>query len=133
MENGFVIQRHHGRGSRVGVRVALSNAVETGFRHVGQFLCAIRGHELFMHFEPRRLSLRCESCGYESPGWEIGRKPSDAPRALCAIDRFTRPPSRTIRRAAWHHRLTTAESRGNRYGSSGHHLRPHLGFLGHHH
>jgi hypothetical protein len=100
MESGFVIHRHHVTGSRVDVRVAFSNAVETGFRHVGQFICAIRGHELFMHFEPRRLSLRCESCGYESPGWEIGRKPSDAPRALRASDRFTRLPSRNIRRAA---------------------------------
>ena len=100
MENGFVIHRHHGTGSRVGVRVALSNAVENGLGHLDQFLCAIRGHELFSHFEPGRLSLRCVSCGYESPGWEIGRTPSEAPRTLRAIDQFTRPPSQTVRPAA---------------------------------
>jgi hypothetical protein len=101
MQGGFVIHsHHHGTDARIGVRVALSKAVENGLGHLGQFLCATRGHELFMHFEPRWLFLRCESCGYESPGWEIGRKPNDAPRALRAIDRFARPPARTIRRAA---------------------------------
>lgn len=98
MENGWVIHRHHATGSPVGVRVALSKAVENGLRRLGQCLCAIRGHELFMHFEPRRLSLRCASCRYETPGWEIGPKQSDAPRALRAIDRFTH--SRIIHRAA---------------------------------
>jgi len=98
MENGFVIRRHHGTGSRVGVCVALSNVVESGLTHVGQFLCAIRGHELFMYFEPRRLSLRCASCGYDSPGWEIGPKPSDALRPLHAINQY--PPSRPLHRAA---------------------------------
>lgn len=98
METGFVIHRHHGLGSRVGMRIALSKAVETGVGHLGQFLCAIHGHDLLMHFEPRRLSLRCESCGYETPGWEIGRKPRAAPRALRATDRFTRKP--VVRRSA---------------------------------
>jgi hypothetical protein len=100
MENGFVIHRHQGTRPRAGVRVALSKAVENGIGRVDQCLCAFRGHVLFMHFEPRRLSLRCVSCGYESPGWQIGRASSDAPPALRAIDRFTRPPSRIIRRAA---------------------------------
>ena len=84
----------------MGVRIALLKAIKNGLGHLGYVLCAIRGHELFMHFEPRRLSLRCESCGYESPGWEIGRKPSDALGDLRAIERFTRAPSRTLRRAA---------------------------------
>jgi hypothetical protein len=100
MESRFAIHSQHGTAPQIGVRVALLKAIESGLSHLGQFLCAIRGHELFMHFEPRRLSLRCESCGYESPGWEIGRKPSDAPRTLRPIDRFALRPSRTIPRAA---------------------------------
>jgi hypothetical protein len=36
-------------------------------------LCAMRGHDLFFHFEPRRLSLRCIDCGWESSGWTIDR------------------------------------------------------------
>jgi hypothetical protein len=36
-------------------------------------LCAMRGHDLFLHFEPRRLSRRCVECGWESSGWTIDR------------------------------------------------------------
>ena len=36
-------------------------------------LCAMRGHDLFLHREPRRLSLRCFHCGWESTGWTIDR------------------------------------------------------------
>ncbi len=35
--------------------------------------CAIRGHDLLFRFEPRRLSLRCVHCGWESSGWVIDR------------------------------------------------------------
>jgi hypothetical protein len=100
MQSGFVIHRPHVAGALIGVRVAVLKAVENGIGRVRQFLCAIRGHELFMHFEPRRLSLRCGSCGYQTPGWEIGRNPSDPPRGLRSTDRLTWPPSRTIREAA---------------------------------
>ena len=34
-------------------------------------LCAIRGHDMFLHFEPERLSLRCMTCGAETMGWRI--------------------------------------------------------------
>ena len=36
-------------------------------------LCGMRGHDPFLHFEPRRLSLRCVDCGWESSGWTIDR------------------------------------------------------------
>ena len=36
-----------------------------------QCLCAVRGHDLLLHFERRRLSLRCAGCGWDSPGWTI--------------------------------------------------------------
>ena len=99
MESGFVICSQHGAGAQLGV--SLGKAVGNGLGHLNQFLCAIRGHELFLRFEPRRLSLRCESCGYESPGWEIGPPPSDAPRARRAHDRFAPRSPRIIPRAAW--------------------------------
>ena len=41
--------------------------------HVHRGLCAIGGHDLFLHFEPGRLSLRCVDCGWESSGWTIDR------------------------------------------------------------
>jgi hypothetical protein len=36
-----------------------------------QACCALRGHQLTLHFEPNRLSLQCLSCGMETPGWRI--------------------------------------------------------------
>ena len=38
---------------------------------VGQLLCAMRGHDSVLHFEGKRVMMRCTSCGYDSPGWEI--------------------------------------------------------------
>lgn len=38
---------------------------------VGQFLCAMRGHDSVLHFEGNRVMMRCTSCGHDSPGWEI--------------------------------------------------------------
>jgi len=52
--------------------------------HVHRELCALRGHELRLHFEPRRLSLRCVSCGWSSSGWTI-EKPSEG-RARAASE-----------------------------------------------
>lgn len=42
----------------------------------GQMLCAMRGHDSVLHFEGKRVMMRCTSCGHDSPGWEIsGRGP----------------------------------------------------------
>ena len=43
---------------------------------VGQWLCAMRGHDSVLHFEGNRVMMRCTSCGHDSPGWEVsGRAP----------------------------------------------------------
>lgn len=43
---------------------------------LGQLLCGLRGHDSVLHFEANRVMMRCTSCGYDSPGWEItGRAP----------------------------------------------------------
>jgi|SRR3954471_3283130 hypothetical protein len=43
---------------------------------VGQWMCALRGHDSVLHFEGPRVMMRCTSCGHDSPGWEIsGRGP----------------------------------------------------------
>jgi hypothetical protein len=42
----------------------------------GQAWCGLRGHDSVLHFEGNRVMMRCTSCGYDSPGWEIsGRAP----------------------------------------------------------
>jgi hypothetical protein len=31
----------------------------------------MRGHDSVLHFEGKRVMMRCTSCGHDSPGWEI--------------------------------------------------------------
>jgi hypothetical protein len=38
---------------------------------VRQFVCALGGHDLLLNVEPGKMSLRCTSCPYETPGWII--------------------------------------------------------------
>ena len=41
-----------------------------------QFLCGLRGHDQVLHFEGKRVNMRCTSCGHDTPGWEVsGRGP----------------------------------------------------------
>ena len=41
-----------------------------------RLICAVRGHEDYLHFEKNRVYLQCVACGYQSPGWSVGeRKP----------------------------------------------------------
>ena len=43
---------------------------------LGQLLCGIRGHDSVLHFEGKRVMMRCTSCGHDTPGWEVsGRAP----------------------------------------------------------
>ena len=42
---------------------------------VRQMLCSMHGHDNLLHFERDRMSLRCVSCGYESPGWALTETP----------------------------------------------------------
>jgi len=38
---------------------------------LGQVMCGLHGHDSVLHFEGSRVMMRCTSCGYDSPGWEI--------------------------------------------------------------
>jgi len=43
---------------------------------VNQFFCGLRGHDAVLHFEGKRVNMRCTSCGHDMPGWEVsGRGP----------------------------------------------------------
>ena len=39
-----------------------------------RLICAVRGHEEYLHFDKNRVYLECVSCGYESPGWSVGER-----------------------------------------------------------
>jgi hypothetical protein len=40
-----------------------------------QAFCGLHGHDTLLHFEDERMSLRCVSCGHETPGWELNEVP----------------------------------------------------------
>ena len=53
-----------------------SNVVARTVARVGQMVCGARGHDSVLHFEGKRVMMRCTSCGHDTPGWEIsGRGP----------------------------------------------------------
>ena len=60
---------------------------------LGQLLCGVRGHDAVLHFESKRVMMRCTSCGHDTPGWEISghgprhRFDGDARRHLLASHR----------------------------------------------
>jgi hypothetical protein len=44
---------------------------------LSQMICGLSGHQLLLNAEPGRLSLKCMSCPYETPGWVIKEKSYD--------------------------------------------------------
>lgn len=40
-----------------------------------QFVCGLHGHDTFLNYEKSRLSMRCITCGYETPGWDLKAAP----------------------------------------------------------
>jgi hypothetical protein len=54
-------------------------AVESGLfartiARLGQAVCGFRGHDAVLHFEGKRVMMRCTTCGHDTPGWEISGK-----------------------------------------------------------
>ena len=35
---------------------------------IGQMMCGLRGHDSVLHFEGKRVMMRCTSCGHDTPG-----------------------------------------------------------------
>jgi hypothetical protein len=73
----------------------LLNRVFDSIRH---FVCGLHGHDELPHFEPRRLSMRCTTCGHETPGWDL--KPAALRPAVQAKPRVLRLPLVNQRRVA---------------------------------
>ena len=66
--------------SHEGLRTTSGQALEEGFggrvmdwlRHT---FCGLHGHDTMLHFQDQRMSLRCVSCGHETPGWSLNEVP----------------------------------------------------------
>jgi len=50
------------------------NVVTRTIGRLGQVFCGLRGHDSMLHFASNRVNMRCTSCGYETPGWEISAR-----------------------------------------------------------
>jgi hypothetical protein len=66
--------------SRQGLRAASEPMLEEGLGGrvmdwMRQTFCGIHGHDTMLHFEQGRMSLRCVSCGHETPGWSLNEVP----------------------------------------------------------
>ena len=51
-----------------------SVVVGRGMARLGQWFCGVRGHDSVLHFEGKRVMMRCTSCGHDTPGWEINSR-----------------------------------------------------------
>lgn len=57
-------------------RDTTSGVIARTMGRLGQLLCGARGHDSVLHFEGKRVMMRCTSCGHDTPGWEVtGRGP----------------------------------------------------------
>lgn len=62
---------------RMGRELGASRLLSRTVTRVRQMLCGLGGHDALLHFEGRRVMMRCASCGHDTPGWETGER---APR-----------------------------------------------------
>jgi hypothetical protein len=62
-------------GLRTSDRSASGGWLESLSERLRHVFCGFRGHDTLLHFEDERMSLRCVSCGYETPGWELNEVP----------------------------------------------------------
>ena len=69
----------HQVAAHQGLQTTASSASNGGFARamemLSQLFCGLRGHDTLLHFEDERMSLRCVSCGHETPGWELNEVP----------------------------------------------------------
>jgi hypothetical protein len=84
-----------GHGTNGGALVART------FTRLGQLLCGVRGHESLMHFEGKRLMMRCTSCGHDTPGVDLSdREPRRRFDGDARRHRMTPGPRLVLRKTA---------------------------------
>jgi hypothetical protein len=85
-------------GLRSAVEAHTENLGARAFDWLRQTMCGMSGHDTLLHFEEERMSLRCASCGHETPGWELNEV----------------PPTVTVRGDARRHAITRPQLVGAR-------------------
>ena len=74
------IASHQGRRTTEGRQITSAQTQEDGFGGrvmdwLRRAFCGFHGHDTMLHFEQERMSLRCVSCGHETPGWSLDEAP----------------------------------------------------------
>ena len=79
---------------------AVGGLMTRAVARVGQLLCGMRGHDSVLHFEGKRVMMRCTSCGHDSPGWDVsGRGPRQRFEGDARRHRLA-PPRLVLRKTA---------------------------------
>jgi hypothetical protein len=65
---------------------------------VQRSLCSLHGHDSILQYERNRIFLRCTSCGYETPGWDVTHTPAHLHPAPEARPTLTAPPDLAVAR-----------------------------------
>ncbi len=65
-----------------------------------QLVCGMHGHDELLQFERGRLSLKCASCGHETPGWDLKKSEVATPTGPASAARRRFLPSLASRRLA---------------------------------
>jgi hypothetical protein len=76
----MVMKYPHAIAPQEGLRTTADDARAEGFSArvmivLRQMFCALHGHDMLLHLEQERMSLRCVSCLHETPGWELNEAP----------------------------------------------------------
>ena len=88
-----------------GLRMRTGTERSGGFARLttmlSQLVCGVGGHDTLLHFEDERISLRCVSCGHETPGWELNEaRPTITVRGDARRHTLARPHLVSERRIA---------------------------------
>jgi hypothetical protein len=88
-----------GKAATAAMRRPEERLVRALLERLRHLVCALHGHDHLRQFERNRMFLKCVSCGYESPGWELSRpRPTVTARGEAA--RPPRPRLLDVRRIA---------------------------------
>ena len=68
---------------------------------LSQAICGLTGHDAVLHFEGKRVMMRCTSCGHHTPGIEVsGRGPRLRFEGDAMRHKMREHPSLVLRKSA---------------------------------
>lgn len=53
-------------------RRPLADAFARVVTFIRQATCGLSGHDMYLHVDGARVTMRCVGCGHETPGWDTG-------------------------------------------------------------